>query len=154
MKTSRAGLDLIKKWEGTDGGKPVLTSYQCSAEKWTIGWGHTKDVQENQTCTPEQAEAMLREDLQWAERAVNTLVRVQISQPMFDALVSLTFNIGAFAFERSTLLRVLNHRDYLGAANQFPMWKKSKGKTLPGLVKRREDEKQMFLSGMKGLFDE
>ncbi|RPI74763.1 MAG: lysozyme, partial [Desulfobacteraceae bacterium] len=68
-----------------------------------------------------------------------------LSQNQFDSLVSLVYNIGAGAFERSTLLRLLNQGDYTGAANQFCLWNKAGGKILPGLIKRRCEETLLFL---------
>ena len=66
-------------------------------------------------------------------------------QNQFDALSSLVFNIGEGGFSSSTLLRLLNSKDYEGAANQFPRWNKQKGRVLNGLTKRRQEERQLFL---------
>ncbi len=74
------------------------------------------------------------------------MVTTPINQSQFDALVSLAFNIGVNALAKSTLLKLLNNKDYAGAASQFGRWVYANKKRLPGLVKRREDEKQLFLS--------
>ena len=97
------------------------------------------------TCTAEQATAWLREDVQWAEAAVGTLVKVPLTQPQFDALVSFVFNVGHGAFGRSTMLSRLNAGDYQGAADQFPAWNRGASGVLPGLVARRAAERALFL---------
>jgi len=136
-----AGLETIKHFEDL-----ALKAYICPAGIPTIGWGHTKGVEMGDTCTYEQAEQWLREDCAEAERAVNAGVRVPITQNQFDALVSFTFNVGAGAFRRSTLLRLLNNGDYAGASAQFKRWTKSGGVVLKGLTRRRECERKLFLT--------
>ncbi len=79
------------------------------------------------------------------EKTVNQSVKVSINQNQFDALVSLTYNIGEQAFKDSTLLAKLNKGDYLGAADQFPRWNKGGGEVMKGLVRRRADERVLFL---------
>ena len=135
------GLDLIKRFEGLR-----LRSYLCPANVWTIGYGHTGNVSSNQVITSEQAESILRTDLRKFEQAVSDAVTVALSQNQFDALVSLAFNIGAGAFAKSTLLRLLNAGDYAGAANQFERWNQAGGRVLDGLSKRRAAERALFLS--------
>lgn len=111
----------------------------------TIGWGHTKGVKMGDTCTTAQAEAWLQQDVASAANDVNNAVKVSINQHQFDALVSLTFNIGVDAFNGSTLLRKLNATDVQGAAGQFAVWNKQGGRVLPGLVTRRAAEAALFL---------
>ena len=82
-----------------------------------------------------------------AEDAVTRLVVTQLSQKGFDALVSFTYNVGINAFRNSTLLRKLNLGKVEEAAEEFSRWNKARGKVLPGLVKRRAQEKEMFLQG-------
>lgn len=112
---------------------------------WTCGWGHTKGVTTTTTCDYATAQAWLNQDVGNAVSAVNQHVTAPLTQNQFDALVSLTFNIGATAFEESTLLRKLNDRDYIGASNEFSKWVKQRMQTLPGLVTRREEERQLFI---------
>lgn len=136
--------NLIKKWE-----KLKLVAYLPTPDDvWTIGWGHTLGVKKGDRITKDQAQEFFIQDKQWAEDAVNQKVKVPLTQEQFDALVSLVFNIGANAFSRSTLLKKLNLKDYQGAADQFNVWVKQKGKTLTGLVRRRAEERSYFLSGM------
>jgi lysozyme len=140
MKTSQAGIDLIKSFEGYGS-----QSYDDGGGVWTIGYGHTNNVLPLQKTTPQEAERFLRDDLAEAERAMNKLVKVSISQAQFDALVSLMFNIGADAFASSTLLKRLNTKDYYGAREQFKRWNKDNGKVLNGLSRRRSAEAEMFM---------
>lgn len=119
------------------------TAYKDIRGVWTIGYGHTEGVREGDTCTMAQAEAWLGQDTMRAAIAVNKHVTVPLTQNQFDALVSLTFNIGVTAFEESTLLRKLNDKDYAGAAEEFLSWKRA-GSKRNALLQRREKEKALF----------
>lgn len=88
MKTSKSGFDIIKKWESCR-----LKAYLCSAKVWTIGWGHTKGVKPGDTCTQEQADRWLLEDVIVFENFVSRYFK-NVNQNQFDALVSLCYNIG------------------------------------------------------------
>lgn len=144
MRISNKGRNFIKGFEdlrlvaypdpGT-GGKP-----------WTIGWGHTKGVKQGDRITQEQAEKFLLDDLAVFELTVNSAIKRPMTQNQFDAMVSLAFNIGGPAFAQSTLASKFNAGDVQGTADQFPRWKFSDGKVMPGLVKRRAAEREMFLS--------
>lgn len=140
MKTGEKGLELIKHFEGLR-----LGAYQCSADVWTIGYGHTAGVKPGDAITTEQADAFLRQDVADSERAVSRFVSVPLTQNQFDALVSFTFNLGSGSLRNSTLLKKLNAGDYSGAAEQLLRWVNAGGKKLPGLVRRREAEKTLFL---------
>lgn len=147
--TSQVGIDLIKSFESCR-----LTAYQDSVGVWTIGYGHTAGVYAGMTITQAQADAFLRQDLKTAENAVNNKVTISITQNMFDALVSLTFNIGTGAFGTSTLLKKLNQGDINGAADQFDVWIHAGGQVVEGLVRRRAAEKALFLNGASTPVDE
>lgn len=140
MRIGINGLNLIKEFEGLR-----LQAYQCSANVWTIGYGHTADVGENDVITEEEALHFLHQDLAESERAVNQYVHVPLTQNQFDALVSFVFNLGAGNFRNSTLLKKLNAGDDDGAAQEFGRWIHVGGKALPGLVRRREAERALFL---------
>lgn len=138
--TSRPGVDLIKRFEGCH-----LRAYLCPAGVWTIGYGHTgPDVREGKQITLEEADRLLQADLRHFERRVQQLVTAPLTQGQFDALVSFAYNVGLGALERSTLLKKLNAEDYRAAAAQFSLWTKAAGRDLPGLVRRRREEKAMF----------
>ena len=147
MNLSQAGLDLIKGFEGF---RSKAYKAVHSEKHYTIGYGHYgRDVKFGDTITKAKAEVLLKEDVEWAEKAVNTYVKVALNQNQYDALVSFTFNVGSGALATSTLLRKLNKKDYDGAAAEFPRWNKSGGKTLAGLIKRRAKEHDLFLKPVK-----
>lgn len=139
MQISKAGLDLIKQFEGL-----YLKAYRCPAGVPTIGYGHTAGVAMGQVITQQQADDYLRRDVRQFERAVERQVSVPLTQGQFDALVSFAFNLGEGALAQSTLLRLLNAGDYAGAAAQFDRWNKAGGRVLPGLVRRRAAERALF----------
>ncbi len=140
MKTSNVGIELIKKYEGC-----VLKAYKCPSGVWTIGYGHTNGVKSGMKITKVQALNYLKQDLSVFEKVVTNYVKVPLNQNQFDALVSFLFNCGSGALKTSTLLKKLNSCDYNGAANEFLKWNKSNGKVLNGLVRRRQEEKELFL---------
>ncbi len=146
MKTSDKGIQLIKQSEGVR-----LKVYKDSVGLRTIGIGHKLLPDEHfTTITEEEAVSMLKHDLGMAEKTINKVVKVPLNQNQFDALVSLTFNIGSGAFYKSTLLRQLNQGNYKIAAGQFLVWNKGtvegKLKPIEGLTKRRERERELFLT--------
>ncbi|OIV47456.1 lysozyme [Sodalis sp. TME1] len=145
MNIRQDGVARIKAFEGLR-----LTAYQCSADRWTIGYGHTSGVKAEDVITLEQAGAFLRDDIDAVVERLNALTTVPVNQNQFDALCSLVFNIGIEAFATSTLLKKLNEGDYPGAAAEFPKWckitvKGQKVRSL-GLIKRRQEEKALFES--------
>ena len=150
MRTSENGIELVKAFEGlhkvkSDG---TVRSYRCPAGRWTIGYGHTHGVRSGETITPEEAEDLLRKDLQDCEAVVERLVKVDLTQNQFDALVSFVFNLGQGNFSSSTLLRKLNRGEYESAAEEFIRWNKARVdgelKALPGLTRRRTAEAALF----------
>ena len=151
MKTSDRGVALIKAHEGLR-----LEAYPDPAHGWkvaTIGYGHTTaagppKVERGMKITEAGADAILRQDLAKFERYVTDAVKVPLNQNEFDALVSFTFNLGPGNLRSSTLLKKLNAGDRAGAADEFLKWTKAGGKTLPGLVKRREAERALFRAPM------
>lgn len=144
MRISEKGLDGIKAHEGL-----VLHVYDDGVGFATIGYGHLIKPGESFTeITEAEATELLRRDVAVAERAVNRLVKVPVTQDQFDALVSFTFNLGEGSLERSTLLKKLNAGDYNGAANEFPRWVRAGGRVLAGLVNRRNDERELFVGAV------
>lgn len=146
MKTNKAGIDLIKSFEGFK-----HQAYLCPAGVWTIGYGTTQTfgtdpVRPGMTITPDEGELLLQHDLIVFERKVADLVKVKISENAFSALVSLTYNIGVGAFEKSTLLRMLNAgEEHEAVAPQFLEWNKIGKKPINGLTRRREAEMNLFM---------
>ncbi|MEO0458056.1 MAG: lysozyme, partial [Cyanobacteria bacterium P01_A01_bin.114] len=115
----------------------------------TIGWGTTrypdgKSVQLGDTLTPEQAEQYLRYDLAQAQAAVKHTIKTPLKVAELQALTSFTYNVGAEALKTSTLAHKLNQGDRKGAIAEFDRWVHGESRVLPGLVKRRAQEKKLF----------
>lgn len=144
LHISQAGIDLIKHFEGLR-----LEAYKDPIGVWTIGYGHTATAQPGQQITEADAEALLRNDLAWAEDAVRRHVTVPLTQGQYDALVSFTYNLGESALAKSTLLRKLNAGDSTGAAAEFGRWVHADGRKLAGLVRRRAAEQNRFVAEKK-----
>ena len=141
MKTSEVGVELIKEFEGC---KQV--AYQDSVGVWTIGYGHTKDVYEGQLAIKKTIERWLQEDLEEFESYVSKLVKVELNQNQFDALVAWTYNLGPTNLKESTMLRKLNYGDYASVPDEMRRWNKAGGEVLNGLVRRRDAEANLFSS--------
>lgn len=142
MKTSKNGLELIKRHEGCR-----LTAYKCPAGVWTVGYGHTgADVVPGRTITPEQADELLRQDVRRAEETINR-EGLRLNQNQFDALVSFVYNVGSGNFRSSSLLKMLRvNPDSLNVRTELNKWCKAKGSTLPGLALRRKQEADLYFS--------
>lgn len=150
MSISSKGLDLIKGFEGLR-----LEAHLCPANVVSIGYGTTlypdgKAIKWGDRITEQQAEAFLIHDCDKFSKEVDRLVKVPLNQNQRDALISFCYNVGSGAFAGSTMLRLLNQGDYKGAAEQFPEWDKATingvKKALPGLTRRRAEEKLLFES--------
>ena len=153
MKTSENGLKLIQEFE-----QFVNAPYLDSARVWTIGYGSTyypngKPVTgRDKPITREYAETIQRHVIATDfEPVINELLAKEIAsgfitQNMYDAIVSLAYNIGINGFKKSSVLRLLKQGDKQNAADAFLLWNMAGGKVLRGLVKRRERERKLFLS--------
>ena len=139
MKISKEGLSLIKKFEGCE-----LEAYKCAAGVWTIGYGSTKNVKEGDTLTQEEADYLLKHEMNEYEGYVNDMVKVDLNQNKFDSLVSWVFNLGPSNLSSSTLLTKINNKDWEDVPNQIKRWNKAGGKVLEGLIRRREAESLLF----------
>jgi lysozyme len=159
MKISKAGVDLIKHFEGVR-----LKPYKCPAQLWTIGVGHVMypdqhhlsidgrrhfplKPEHKRSFTEAEVNELLRNDLSLFESGVERLCGRSLPQCQFDALVSFAFNLGLGTLQRSTLKSKLTRGDVKGAADQFLRFSMAGGKILPGLQRRRIAERAMFLSG-------
>lgn len=142
LHLSAAGLAMLKTFEGFR-----KEAYRDVGGKMTIGYGHLiRRGELLETITEQKAEALLREDVSSAEAVVKRYVQVPLKQAQFDALVSLTYNIGEEHFRTSTLLRRLNNGDLNDAAEEFLRWKHVDGEVVEGLLKRRQQERTLFSS--------
>jgi len=139
MNISQEGLSLIKKFEGCE-----LEAYKCAAGVWTIGYGSTKGIKEGDTVSQEEADKLLLHEMEEYEGYINDMVNVDLEQNQFDAMVSWVFNLGPANLKASTLLKVLNAKDYEGVPAQIKRWNKAGGKVLQGLIRRREAESLLF----------
>jgi len=154
MKISKAGVDLIKHFEGVR-----LKPYKCPAMLWTIGVGHVMypdqhylsmdgrrhfplKPEHKRSFTEAEVNELLRNDLSLFESGVERLCSRNLSQCQFDALVSFAFNLGLGALQRSTLRMKVNRGDEV--AGEFMKWVRGGGRILPGLVKRREAEAALY----------
>ena len=160
MKVSAAAIQMIKHHEGVRT-KP----YRCPALLWTVGVGHVIDPSHTAVKYEErkslpipagwdrvlsmgEVESILAQDLGRFERGVLRLCPAAIDrQGVFDSLVSFSFNVGLGNLQRSGLRMKTNRGDFDEAADEFLKWTKAAGRVLPGLVKRRNDERAMFLGG-------
>ena len=161
MKVSPAAMEMIKHHEGVR-----TRPYRCPALLWTIAVGHVIDPTHaavkyeerrnlpipagwDRTLTMAEVDAILAQDLNRFERGVLRLCPAAAGrQGVFDSLVSFAFNVGLGSLQRSTLRMKTNRGDFEGAADEFLKWTKAGGRVLPGLVKRRNDERAMYLSGI------
>lgn len=138
MKTGQEGIDLIKKFEGCR-----LTAYKCPAGVWTIGYGHMAGVKEGQVISSAQAEAFLRADLEKHEKKVEKYNnKYSWTQNEFDAMASFAYNIGSI-----DKLTANGTRSKAVIAEKMLLYNKAAGKVLTGLTKRRQAERELFLSG-------
>ena len=154
MQMSPQGLQLLEQWEGFE-----LEVYNDSAGLPTIGVGHllTKSelssgkitingvsVKYSDGLTQQQVTDLLAQDVEPAAAAVNNGVKVPLNQNQFDALVSFTFNVGAAAFTGSTLLKLLNQKQYDQVPTQLLRWTRAGGRVVQGLVNRRNNEIKLW----------
>ena len=146
MRTNEAGQAIIKQWESLK-----LEAYHCSAGVCTIGWGSTtytdgSPIKMGDKISIETAQELFEFHLKKSEDGVSAALMRPVGENEFSAMVSLTYNIGATAFRKSTLVKLLNAgEDRIAIADQFLVWNISKGKILSGLIKRRHDERLLFL---------
>ena len=158
MQVSTELIELVKHHEGVR-----FRPYRCSALLWTTGVGHVIDPSHitvpfasrmalgvpdgwDRVLTPDEVDKLLTDDLRRFEQGVLRLCPAGLNQSSFDALVSFAFNVGLGNLQRSSIRMKHNRGDFEGAADAFLMWTKAGGRELPGLVKRRKDERAMYLS--------
>ena len=148
---SERGAQFIGRFEGFR-----ANLYNDAAGHCTIGYGHlvhhgacngSEPAEFRRGISEQEAEALLRRDAQSAADAVHRLVRVALNQQQFDALVSFVYNLGAGAFQSSTLLKGLNAHNFAAVPGQLEQWTHAGGRVLPGLVTRRKAEARLFTTG-------
>jgi lysozyme len=160
MSISEAGIQLIKSFEGCHN-----QPYKCPATLWTIGYGRVLYPDQARLKTDERASYPLRSEHNrvFANDEIDSLLEADLlrfsqgvlrycpaaadNQCHLDAMVSFAYNVGLGNLQSSTLRMKYNRADYDGAADEFLKWTKAGGKVLNGLVRRREAERALFLSG-------
>lgn len=149
LRTSENGLRHVAGEEGCR-----LKPYQCSADVWTAGLGHTQGVNPEVRLTEQQVAEYFVEDIAAAERIVSKHITQTPSQGEFDMMVSFVYNLGAGNFAGSTLLKLFNQGDSIAACNQYPRWIYVNGKNClivesncAGIPKRRNKEQHVCLNG-------
>ena len=145
MEVNKAGKDLIKRFEGCK-----LKAYKCPAGLWTISWGLTfspdgTKVKEGDVITQQQAEDYFNAIVDDFAKKVDALIKSNVSENNFSAIVSFAYNVGMGNFQRSTLLRKVNAnpKDKTIPA-EFRKWVRANGEVLKGLVRRREAEAKLY----------
>ena len=139
---SYTGLPVTKRFENCK-----FVAYPDSGGVWTIGYGHTHNVKQGDTCNQQQADRWLIQDMNLAESSVRISVSYPLTQDEYNALVDFVFNVGAGNFHTSTMLRLLNAGNITGAADEFEKWDKVHGVTFSGLLRRRIAEEKEFREG-------
>lgn len=149
LKTSEQGLTHTANYEGCR-----TQSYQCSADKWTAGLGHTDGVEKGDVATNKQIANWFVEDVREAEQVVNRHLHADVTQAQYDMNVSFVYNLGAGNYTRSTFLKKFNNGDPVGACNELPRWVYVNGKNCRiaanncgGIPTRRDREQQICLHG-------
>ncbi|GAA4879929.1 lysozyme [Ferrimonas pelagia] len=144
LQISGEGLQMLADLEGCE-----RAAYQCSADTWTVGIGHTIGITEGGILSDDNIAQYLVTDVRSAERAVNRYIKVPLTQGQFDAFTSFVFNVGQGNFRHSTLVRRLNAGEGLEACDELKRWVFVSGKdcrfpesNCAGIVKRRQLEYQ------------
>jgi lysozyme len=145
MNITEDGLALIRTAEGFRD-----TAYRDSTGVWTIGYGHTSmagapEVTDGLTITPEQGEQMLAADVAQVADGLRRILTRQLTDTQFSALVSFAYNVGIGNAAKSSVLKAVNSGDFAAVPRRLQVWVNAGGKTLPGLVKRRAAEAELFM---------
>jgi lysozyme len=149
MKISNTLIDLIKEFEGFE-----EHAYLCPAGVWTVGYGSTRKADGSRVgirdqLTEPQALELLLFTLKSYEAAVNSAIKVTLTQNQFDALVDFAYNLGSPSLLTSTLLRLVNGKANIPLIQrEFMKWDKAKVNgqlvSLPGLTRRRKAEADLY----------
>ena len=146
IRLSPAGAEIIGNAEGCR-----REPYKCPADVLTVGIGSTEysglPIEPKRIYTDLEIAERWKHDIQVAEKCVNQYGNGRnLPQPVFDAATSITFNVGCGAMRKSTMFKYLNVGKYVQACNELSRWTRAGGRVLPGLVSRREKEKQLCLA--------
>ena len=144
MKISKQGIELLKHFESYE-----MRAYTCPAGVWTIGWGFTQingvRVKKDDILPLKDADKELIKQLRIYENVVKKAIMIKkINQNQYDALVSLCYNIGGSSFRKSSIVKLVNSRNFIGACRIFNLWSNAAGKRSKGLLRRRISERNLF----------
>ena len=154
VKINDKGIELIKRFEGLhDGDKatPLYEPLRCPAGIWSLSYGSIYGLNgrrvtaDHRAITLAEAEELFLRDLKRFESQLVRLVRVDLHENQWAAVVSFAYNCGSYNFKCSTLRAAINRENFEVAANEFPKWVYAKKRKLPGLVRRRAEERALFL---------
>jgi len=132
-------LNFIREVEGLE-----HNAYQDEGGVWTIGYGHTRGVKEGDSISTHKANTYLNTDLIAFELQLQRLVRVELTQNQYTALLSFIYNIGATQFAKSTLLKYVNEKKFDLVPDELRKWNRVNGEVSLGLTRRREKEAILF----------
>lgn len=134
--------DFCKQFEGLR-----LEAYRCPAGIWTIGYGHTDGVTDGMVINADKAESLLNDDLDKCRQQVRRLLKIALTENQFEALIDFCFNLGAGNLKKSTLLKMVNlDPDDPAIRGEFLKWVKVNNRVMPGLVKRRSAEADLYFT--------
>lgn len=142
LRLSLPGLSFIKRFETLQ-----LRVYDDGFGYRTVGYGHRTELPLGHKITELEAINLLRMDIRAHEGPLKLMHKTRLYQREYDAVVSLVFNIGTGAFAKSTIRKLLEEGNYRAAADEFPKWNKVRGKVVAGLVRRRAEEREIFING-------
>jgi GH24 family phage-related lysozyme (muramidase) len=149
MKTGKAGRQIIQKWEGYH---TALPNGDCEAyldrvavpPVWTIGFGCTEGVHKGMVMSRKEAEAFLDKEIAQTEAEVAKVLRVELNQNQYDALISIAYNLKGGIRKAPTLMKHINNQDWAAASKAFMLYTGAGKKKIQGLVNRRADEVRLF----------
>jgi lysozyme len=150
MQINENGLALIRKFEGFRG-----KAYRDAVGVWTIGYGHTSmaglpQVKAGLMIDRNRAAIILAKDVALFAEGVAALVKTELNDNQFAALVSFAYNVGLGNFRKSSVLIAVNREDFAAVPRRLALWSKAGGRVLPGLVKRRAAEAELFATDVEG----
>lgn len=140
MKLNQSGIELIKRFEGLS-----LQVYHDMVGLLTVGYGHRTNLPWGEQITQQQADDMLTTDLDAVSDQLKAVLKVELTDNQFSALVSFVYNLGIGAFQHSTLCKLVNTRCVSQASLEFEKWDHAGGKIVSGLLRRRIAERDLFL---------
>ena len=144
-KINQAGRALIQSSESFS--NVAYPDPGTGGNPWTIAWGHTHEVKKGDTCTQAQGDQWFEGDLEFFENEVSSLVQVPLNDNEFSALVSLAYNLKPSAFRQSSVIKYVNAGAFAKVPAALMDYDHSAGRVMPGLVKRRRAEGELWLKG-------